>query len=269
MAIDVRPDQYALGKGRFYFAEYLPSGALDAYRFIGNVPTYTLTPSSDTLTHTSSLGGINVQDRDIIISQTLAIAFSTDNMSLENKALWMGATVDPITVTAATAQTLTVASPKLGYVYPLGVTTVNPAGAKDVTVTTVVQGATTLVNGTDYSVNGRAGLVTFLPTGAAVAGTPVTITYNVAASTRSQVNARNRVITGAVKFISDNPDTGIGKVDDEHFLPFVRLAADGDWSLIGDDWQSFGFTGSVLQRYDTVGNPIPQHTITPLTVPAA
>jgi len=267
MAINTRPDQYQIGKGRFYFAPLLASGALDAYRFIGNVPAFTLTPSSDNLTHTSSTGGINVEDRNIIISQSLAIAFTTDNMSVENKALWMGGTVDTITATSQTAQTNTITALKKGYVYFIGVTTANPAGAKDVTVTQVQQGGTTLVAGTDYVVDGRRGSISFPTTGAAVAGTSVTVTYSIAASTRDQVNRRNLVITGAVRFESDNPDTGQGKVDEEHFLPYVRLAADGDWGLIGDDWQSFGFTGAVLQQYDVLGNPIPQHVITPLTIP--
>lgn len=266
MAINTHPDQYTIGKGRFYFAPLLASGALDAYRFIGNVSAFTLTPSSDTLEHVSSTGGINVQDRNIVISQSLAIGFTTDNMSIENQALWTGSSLDTITAVSATAQTQNLPTVKLGYVYVLGATTANPAGAKDVTVTAVTQGGTTLVAGTDYVVNGRAGTISFLTTGAAT-GAAVTITYNVGASTRTQINTRNNVVNGSVRFISDNPDTGNGKTDYEYFLPYVRLAADGDWGLIGDDWQSFGFTGAVLQNYDAVGNAVPQLTITPLTAP--
>lgn len=266
MAINTNPDQYVLGKGRFYFAQRQTDGTVGAFRFIGNCPAFSLTPSSDNLTHVSSTGGINVTDRDIQTSSDLAIGFTTDNMSDENKALWMGGTVDVQTIASATAQTYAVpaGSVKKGYAVPI-VTALVPAGLKDITVTQIVQGGTPLVAGTDYAVNSRNGLITFLTTGAVIEGTSVTVTYSVAAATRNVKNNRGQTITGAVKFISDNPDTGNGKIDEEHFLPYVRISPDGDWGLIGSDWQSFGFTGTVLQSYDAAQNAIPRHTITPLT----
>lgn len=263
MAINTSPDNYVLGKGRFYFAKTKPDGTLEGFRFIGNVPAFSLTPSSDTLTHVSSTGGINVTDRDIVISSDLAIGFTTDNMTAENKALWSGGTVDTVVQTSGTALTDTVVIQK-GYSFPVGETTAAPSGVKNITVTSITVGGTPLVANTDYTVNGPAGLILFPTTGAALEGSTATVTYSVAASTRDVISNRAATITGAVKFISDNPDTGKGVVNEEHYLPLVRLAADGDWSLIGDDWQSFGFTGTVLQKADQAGNPIPRHTITPI-----
>lgn len=266
MAINTAYDQYKLGKGRFYFAQTQGDGTLGPYRFIGNVPAFSLTPSSDSLEHVSSIGGINVKDREIQTSNDLAIAFTTDNMSRENQALWSGGTVDTVTQTSLTAQTETVAAPKVkkGFLYTVGAADTG-RGLKDITVTSITQGATTLVLGTDYSVNTRTGFIALLTTGAATEGTAMTITYNVAASSKDIVANRALSITGAVRFESDNPDTGTGVSNEEHFLPRVRLSADGDWGLIGDDWQSFGFSGTVLQLSDQAGNPVPRHTITPLT----
>lgn len=268
MAINVQPDQYVLGKGRVYLGLYNTAGALSGgFRFLGNCPAFSISQSNDTLTHQRSTGGLNFTDRDIVISSAVSLSFSCDNMSQENKALWMGGTVDTVTNTSMTAQTDTIIGAK-GYAFPVGETAVLPEGVKDITVTSVVNGATTLVAGVDYTVNGRTGMIAFEPGGAAVDGTVYTVLYNRAASSRDVVNDRARSIIGALKFISDNPETGAGKVDEEHYIPKVRISADGDWALIGDTWQQFSFTGTVLQTYDTAGNPLPARRITPLTAPA-
>ena len=265
MAINTAYDQYAVAKGSLFVAPYL-NGVLQAYRFLGNAPTVTLTPSTTTLDHVSSVSGLNLKDRSLTLTNDLAVAFTVDNMSAENKALWVGSSgVQTQTITAQTAQTLTIANPVLGGVYLFGVSPVVPAGVKDVTVASVTQGGGPLAAGTDYSVNGRTGMLGILPGGTVVAGTPITVSWSSTAATRTVINNQAMIPTVAMRFESLNPDTGLGNNNEEHFLPYVTLRPTGDLPLVSDIWQSIGFTGEVLQRSDIAGNPIARHQITSLS----
>jgi len=68
----------------------------------------------------------------------------------------------------------------------------------------------------------------------------------VAAATRRVVLDGNSTIEGELKFFADNPK---GANKDTHW-PYVQLSPDGDYALIGTDWQTVGFAVSVMQRAD-------------------
>lgn len=115
--------------------------------------------------------------------------------------------------------------------------------------------AATLAGGTDtvvamdgnFTVNLATGLVRALPTAPDVSdGDAVVFTYDQAATALTTVVAGNQAIEGRMLFVSDNA-YGPNK---DHLWPDVLLSADGDYSLIGDEWQQISFNYEVLKLDD-------------------
>ncbi len=245
-------NDYTLGKGKFYFREFergtqtpKPGG----FRRLGNVPEATVSQNSEKLDHTSSEGGINVKDASVTTSQDSAIAFTTDNVSLDNLAMWFNSEVSEIVEAGGAVADEPIPDIVTGTHYQLGETTLTPQGSRNVTAFSAKKGAGVLVLGTDYLVDLKSGLVEFLDSATLSDGDDVTVSYTVPAGTRRVVLGGNDQIEGQFKFIADNPK-GTNK---DTFWPYVQISADGDYSLIGTDWQTVGFTVDVLSAAD--GSP--------------
>lgn len=245
-------NDYTLGKGKFYFRRFLagtqtpePGG----FRRLGNVPEATVSQSSEKLDHTSSEGGINVKDASVTTSQDSNIAFTTDNVSMDNLALWFNSTVSEIVEAGGAVVAEPVADVVLGSYYQLGETNVTPQGVRGVSAVTVKKGATVFLAGTDYRIDLSTGMLEILEGGAIVDGDDITVDYTAPAGTRRVILGDNETIEGQFRFIADNPK-GTNK---DTFWPYVQIAPDGDYALIGTDWQTVGFAVSVLQAAD--GSP--------------
>jgi len=134
---------------------------------------------------------------------------------------------------------------------------VNSTGARaydtrpaDLTVTTNEGSPVAMVLGTDYSVDQTNGLIFLLSTSTVLAtaiaagkGVKVTLAARAGAKTVTEVRTMNTsAVEGAMKFIAVNPANG----DEETEYEFhkISLKADGDLSLIGDDWSKATFKGT-------------------------
>lgn len=245
-------NDYTLGKGKFYFREFergTQTPKAGGFRRLGNVPEATVSQSSEKLDHTSSEGGINVKDASVTTSQDSAIAFTTDNVSLDNLALWFNSEVSEIVEAGGDIEAEAITDIVIGTFYQLGESSETPQGVRRVTDVVVKKGVTTLVLGTDYFLDANAAMVEFIDSATISAGDDVAIDYTVPAGTRRVVIGGNDQIEGQFKFIADNPK-GTNK---DTYWPYVQITADGDYSLIGTDWQSIGFTVDVLSAAD--GSP--------------
>lgn len=245
-------NDYTLGKGKFYFREFergtqtpKPGG----FRRLGNVPEANVSQSSEKLDHTSSEGGINVKDASVTTAQDNAIAFTTDNVSLDNLAMWFNSEVSEIVEAGGAIADEPITAVVPGTHYQLGENSTTPQGARNVTAVTAEKGVTVLVLGTDYLLDAATGLIEFIEGGEVADGDDVTVSYTVPAGTRRVVLGGNDTIEGQLKFIADNPK-GTNK---DTFWPYVQVSADGDYALIGTDWQTVGFTVDVLSAAD--GSP--------------
>lgn len=97
---------------------------------------------------------------------------------------------------------------------------------------------------TNFTVNEATGMVRALPHAADLAdGDSVTFTYDQGAAGLTQIISGGHVCEGRLLFVADNPK-GENK---DHLWPYVQLTSDGDYALIGDDWQKIGFTYEVLK----------------------
>lgn len=243
-------NDYTLGKGKFYFRRFQPGTQTPepgGFRRLGNVPEATVTRNLEKLEHTSSEGGVNMKDAAVDTANDQNLAFTTDNVSLDNLAMWFMSSVSEIVEAGGTVQDEPLGDFGMDSYAQLGETTTTPQGVRNVSAVTLegkVAAAATaeLVEGTHYRVDLKRGLVEFLVDDL----TDVTATYTVTAGTRKVVLDGNQTIEGELKFFADNPK---GSNKDTHW-PYVQLSPDGDYALIGTDWQTVGFAVSVLSPAD-------------------
>jgi hypothetical protein len=247
MAVNDGKD-YVVGKGKVFFDEFLPGTKTPTgERYIGNTPELSTTSDQDTLDHFDSDEGLNVKDASVTIEDNMTGSLVTDNISLENVAAFYGGDIDTVAVADATGLTETFVAKK-GRWLQLGTSETNPSGVRHVTNVVVKKPGTPLVTvlqPNNYEVDLELGRI-FLEDAAPdfTEGVTLTITYDIEAANRNTVIGKGTQKYGALRFISYNP---IGTKKD-FFWPYVKLTANGDFNLKGDEWQQIPFSFEVLKK---------------------
>lgn len=239
-----------LGRGRLYFDKFA-AGTLagSGFRYFGNSPEFNVTSESENLDHFSDDEGIRVKDKSVLLELNRTGTFTTDNISVENLALFFLGEASAVTQASAIGETETITVTP-GLFYQLGVTALLPQGVAGVENVVVegTGGTPTYVEGTDYRINEDTGLLEIIEGGGISAG-DIDLTYDVKAATFDRVvTAAEGSIKGALKFVTRNPE---GK-DWVYDFPYVEITPNGDFALKGDDWQSIPFNVEVLKLSDTV-----------------
>ena len=257
---------YSLGRGKLYIAKLnVATGKPDAsgWRDIGNVPAFTTSVDVEELLHQSSQAGLKVTDKRVVVSQTLNFSFSMDETSSQNMALFFSGDTALVTnpaVAGFTAVVLTT-SAKLGRWYDI----VNSAGVRAVDITPANVTAreagtpTTLVLNTDYRLDTKMGRIFLLSTATGIAdGETLDVALAADAGASAQLDQVKALTKSAeqlvLKFIAENPANNDQQVELEFHS--VTLSADGDLSLIGDDWITMQVTGTAQQ--ETLGAATPR-----------
>lgn len=244
--------EYVIGKGRVFFDKMLPgTKTLTGERFLGNAPEMNDSQDSETLDHFSSTEGINERDASIIIEQNQTMTLTVDNINMENVALWYGGEVENETVVGNTNVTEALVL-RRGYSYQLGTNSDTPSGVRKVTdVTISMAGSDPGASGTPVALEGNfeidmelGRIYVELDAPDITEDTVVTVTYTVEPQVRKTIIGKGEMIYGALRFISNNPH-GPQK---DHFYPYVKLTANGDYSLITTEWQQMSFSVEVLKR---------------------
>jgi hypothetical protein len=245
---------YVLGKGRLYFDKF-PQNAIindvlrgEGERYIGNSPELSTSSASENLDHFSAEGGIRTKDDSVQLSLDRSGRFSTDEVSPENLALLFLGEALAVVDAGATGEidVLTVTPDRF---YQLGQSAATPSGVRKVSNVAVKTGtpgfATTVAASGNYTVDLELGRIYILADAVAIdADEIIQVTYDVAASTREQVISGTNSITGALRFVADNPK-GVNK---DYYWPYVQLSADGDFALKSEEWQVMAFTFEVLKK---------------------
>lgn len=250
-------DDYNLGRGILYFAPLDTDGTPLGYRDLGNAPEFSISVETETLEHQSSRAGLKVTDKEVLISQKVSLSLTLDEINFENLAALLsgtahgGSTYTNPAVAGFAEIAGFIASVELGRWYDLEDSSgtrvydiQTPAGV------TLEVGATPLVQDTDYTLDAEMGRVFFLTTATNVAEND-TIDYTQAADATSKTVDEVRALTqtavlGALKFIAQNPASN-DKVTEFQFHK-VSLKAEGDFSLIGDEFSTMQFTAVAEQN---------------------
>lgn len=259
-------DNLVVGRGRIYF-DQLIKGVYQGERYLGNTPDFSMSTSVDKLDHFSSDRGLRQKDKSINLETTRSLSLTTDNISVENVALFFAGKVLSALSTAQTDVKEKVnggAKVMRGRQYQLGVTADMPMGQgaiKAGSFNIVYADAGTAISTGSGDISTLPG-VTVLPpenyeldytTGALwieadapdiLGDVQLVVSYDRAASSREVVISSDDVVEGALRFVSDNPE---GE-NMSYYFPKVSISPDGDYALKGDDWQQIGFTAEVLAR---------------------
>jgi len=233
-----------LGRGEIHFSLFktgtqTPSG----FRYLGNTPEFNVTLENETLDHFSSDRGIREKDKSIVLETTATGSLTCDDIQLDNLALFFFGSTSTLVQTSATAATETFTDVIAGHSYQLGIGDSNPTGVRSVSNVVVEVASTPMTVTTDYTVDAELGIITIVDGGGIVTGDDVEVTYDRAAKSREQVISGTSQVEGALRFISYNPEGD--KMD--YYLPYVKLAPNGDFALKSDEWQQLPLTVEILK----------------------
>lgn len=250
MATAINP---VLGKGRVYFEQFAAGttqGAGELY--LMQTTEFNYNSASETLDYYDADEGLNVLVEQVTTKVDLTGKMVSRHISLEHVGLFLLSDgVQSTTVTSATAVTNAFTGVKRGRYLQLGKSAGTPQGVRGATVTGIALTSTpgTPITGTGNWVQTAddiaLGRVYIEDASVGIADNAnITVTYNVAAGSRSTVISKDQQIRGALRFVSDNPR---GDQKDFYF-PMVNISPDGDFNLKGDDWQEISWSFTALKR---------------------
>lgn len=256
---DLGGKNYTLGRGRVFFDRFAANAVVTALtrgngeRYLGNTPEFSMTSESEDLEHYDSDSGVRVKDGAVQLTLNRSGSFTCDNISAENIALYFLGNTSTVTQTSSIGVVETFsAGVKRGMFYQLGVSETRPAGVRGVANVVLKKGAgftTTILATNNYEVDETRGRILILAGAPDIADDSVIqVTCDYLANTREQVVSKSSSIYGSIRFVADNP-TGANR---DFFLPYVKLAPDGDYNLKGDEWQTMGFTMEILKKASNV-----------------
>lgn len=269
-------DDYSLGRGRLYLAD-LTSGLPgdSGWRDLGNCPEFNCNLEVETLEHQSSRQGLKVTDKQVVISQTLNISFSLDEINFQNLALFFSGTsaaaalTNP-TIAGVAETTLVTTAPDYTAVGGRWYDLTNAAGtvrAYDIATANLTLNSDTggddnvLVENTDYILDEKLGRVFLIGGGSIDPGDDITFTLSADAGAVNpdEVKALTQTnVVAALKFVAENPANNDAVT--EYQFHQVTLKAEGDFALIGDEFTTMGFT-AVAESNTTADADSPTLTI--------
>lgn len=254
-------DDYNLGRGKAYFASLDSAGLPEAYRDLGNVVELNISVEKEELDHQSSREGLKVIDKTVVLSQKVTISsLVMDELNFENIAFFFSGASGQESNEAQTgvptpSGNLTVTTQ--GRWYDLyedasGQPSSDPQGKRIYDIGNVsIQSAegSAMVATTDYTVDSVMGRIFVVDGGSMDAGDyDVTISPNASGAANVDVMRAltSSATEGALKFISENP------ASDDHQYEWqfhkVKLSAEGDVPLIGDEWTTLTVSGTAEQN---------------------
>lgn len=237
---------YAVGRGELYFDQFAPGTTnTTGERYLGNTPEFNTTSETEDLEHFDSDHGLNEKDDSVTLSNARSGSFVTDNINPDNIALFFMGAAAAVTQTALTGETETI-TVKRGRYYQLGVSEDNPAGLRHLDNVVVTAAAATVTAAGNFELDLDLGRIYIEVDAADITdATELSFTYDVKASSLTQIISGNQQIEGALRFVSFNPK---GEPFD-YYYPRVKIAPNGDFALkSGDEWQTIPFNVEFLKK---------------------
>lgn len=154
-----------------------------------------------------------------------------------------GTLAHPDVVAAGAAASVTLTASVTGTAGNAIATTENGTSTSFGAATLTGGTGTSYIEGTDYSVDYDAGMITIISGGAITTGTDIKVLFGVAASSRARMLSGTQSVEGAMQYIANNP-----KGQNFHYyFPWVKITPNGDYELKGDEWQALPFNLEILK----------------------
>jgi hypothetical protein len=246
-------DNLLLGSGDVYFDLLDDAGVFQGERHLGNVESFEVTPTVTNLEKRSSMSGgrplykrINI-DRGAEISMVLS-EFASKNLALA--ALGIESALTQASGTA-TDQSVNGGQPlNFDVWYRLIKTSTHAYGVRNITLTNIKQGATTLTLNTDYRIDLESGRVMLLSSGTADSEEAITWSGSIPAITaddglRKVQVLEATVIEGRLRFKSATDQSSGPRVDAEYYK--VSISPSAAMQLIStEDFGTLTLTAAAL-----------------------
>lgn len=261
-------ESYQLGRGILYAAELDTNGYPKNFEDLGNVPELTAAVESEKLDHFSSRQGLRKIDKSVILQVTSSISFALEDINFNNLAKFFSGEASSYTNPAIAGVTderfVNDGDVAINTWYILRTAAGNPIFGITATNAIIVESTNVtpiaLTEGVDYTLNATEGQI-FLNDTTAVGniitagdGLQVTLTADGSATTVDQVTVLSETeLNLALRFVLEDADTGEKVIYDYHS---VTLSADGDYSLISEEFAQLPMTASVEESdaYDNVAD---------------
>jgi hypothetical protein len=224
------------GSGEVWFNRFDSTGALTAYRHLGNVSKLDITPTPTTIEMQSSMNAA----RAVIAQATTALKMELDltltEFDRKNVALALLGDDSAYAQSSATITAGALGNAVLGAAMD--------TGKQKIVVTDVKHSSTTYVEGTDYTVDSDSGLITLLDTGTIVDGQALTWDGSVPLFDSFQVQGLSEgKIIGALRFRSSVDNFGPRMLVD---VWNVQMNPSGAIALLGTAFAEIALKGEAL-----------------------
>lgn len=227
-----------IGRGELFFGRFIEGTLVsEGEIYLGNTPGFSISRTIEEIERFTSYGGQQIQIDSLITREVHSADITTDNINVDNLALWFGGDVDDSGQEAVGNITENIVV-KRGRYFQLG-TTVEPWGVRH-----VEPGLTFVVAGTPIPIAGNLVLdreegrfyvepnAPDLPD-----GTTVAVTFQWRQSFSVTMDTSPKEVIGSLRYIAKNP---FGPRI-SYFFPYVRLKPTSQIELKSDQWQEFSF----------------------------
>lgn len=227
-----------LGRGEVYFDEG------DGERYLGNTPSFQIIREIERLERATAYRGRREQQAGAVISETIDIRLTTDNMSQENVDMWFSSNSDSSAVgheTNAFSETLTVTR---GRFYQVGKALV-PGGVRFIDWLEATVDETPLVEGEDYYFERTLGRIQITVGAPRISdGDSVSIVYGKRPTANVVTQSQPVDKLGALRYVARNPH---GPRGTDIWFPHVRLSPRGAIEMKGDQFRQMQFDASAIR----------------------
>ena len=239
--------ELVLGRGEVYFDRFLPGTRTgEGERYIGNTPAVAIERKVQFASADRSLRGVKYKAVKEATREEVLVTFTSDNMSAENMADWIGGTAEDTVVprSAAEMETFTIVP---GRFYQLGLAKFPAVGARNLWALGVRVGETFIRDLYVDMVNGRVGIPANRTD---LIGQTAICEYEIKRSESKTILADSKTVRGALRFIGRN---AFGD-NANYYFPHVVLSPRDQVSLKGDNWQSVSFEAESLAKMIIYGS---------------
>ncbi len=244
----VNANNILLGRGKIYFDRFNSAGAKTGELFLGNCPTFEITPSPEEIKKFSSADKAAAMIASDVLRVTLALRVVGDEFSKENLAMALFGDNSTLSQTGAAVTNEAIADVLQGRYYALA--------HRSVTLVTVTgpAGTPTYTLNTDYKVDAVSGRIYIVEGGTIADLADIEVDYTYATLSLPTVRGMNQSsVRGMIRFVGD-PARG-PKYECEIWRASIR--ADGAIGFISDEYANWTMTGDI--ESDAVNHPDDPH----------
>lgn len=235
--------RYFLGRGKLYFAERDTAGNPMGFQWLGNIPRLALNTNQTRVSHTETYTGRNLTDKVVTGSITATATFTVEEMTKENLAYFLYGTSNIIAPATVTAEPVTA---RLGQ--SIALSRANLTAFTSLTLASAP--STVYVNGTDYQVDLKSGMIYFPPT--STIANAASLQANYAAAGMEKVSG----FTGNVNKDYWLRFAGLNTAEDDSpcIIDVYKFRPDpiGSMELINENFNQMDVSG--MAQYDTLRN---------------